>query len=58
MPITDLATRIVDREPAQAGLQELKHWQALVAFVAKLPGTDRNGIPDVSGRYGSTQERS
>jgi 5'-nucleotidase len=56
-PITDLATRIVDRDPATPGVQELKHWQALARFVGTLPDTDGDEIPNIPARYGAAQDR-
>lgn len=55
--MTDLATRIVDRDPATAGVQELKNWQALVGFVGRLPDADADGVADVPAAYGASQGR-
>ena len=56
-PITDLATRIVDRDPASPGVQELKHWQAMVGFLGRLPDSDGDGTPNVPDFYGAAQGR-
>jgi len=55
--ITDVSSRIVDRDPATAGIQELKQWQALATYVSQLPDRDSDGIPDIPRDYATTQGR-
>lgn len=55
--ITDLTQRIVDAEPGQPGLQELKGWQALTQHVSGFPDTDANGIPNIPASYATLQSR-
>jgi 5'-nucleotidase len=53
----DPTTRYVDVDPVSPGVQELKHWQALLEYVSKLPDTDADGVPDVPGSYATAQGR-
>jgi len=53
----DPTTRYVDVDPVSPGVQELKHWQALLEYVSKLPDADADGIPDVPSNYGASQGR-
>jgi 2',3'-cyclic-nucleotide 2'-phosphodiesterase (5'-nucleotidase family) len=55
--ITDLTQRIVDADPAQPGLQELKGWQALTLHVSGFPDADADGIPDIPAAYSTLQNR-
>ena len=41
----------VDADPKTAGLQELKHYQALIKFVQSFPDTNGNNIPDIIQKY-------
>ena len=56
-PVMNLATRIIDRAPTTDGLQELKQWQAMASFVAQLPDSDGDMIPNVPASYGQPQGR-
>jgi 5'-nucleotidase len=56
-PITDIVTRIVDRDPVTAGVQELKAWQAVVGYVSKFPDANGDTIPDVPEVYKTLQGR-
>jgi 5'-nucleotidase / UDP-sugar diphosphatase len=51
--ISDLTTRIVDRNPATPQMDELKEWQALVTYIYALPDPDGNTIPNVPPAYAS-----
>jgi 5'-nucleotidase len=53
----DPTTRFVDADPTMAGVQELKHWQAVVKFVSALPDANGDGVPDVPAAYASPQGR-
>lgn len=53
----DPTTRFVDADPTRDGVQELKHWQAVVKYVSGLPDADGDGVPDVPAAYGSPQAR-
>jgi 5'-nucleotidase len=53
----DPTTRFVDADPATAGVQELKGWQALLEYVGGFPDTTGDLIPDVPAVYGATQGR-
>jgi 5'-nucleotidase len=55
--IADLTTRIVDRDPVTAGVQELKAWQAVATYLSKLPDTNANSVPDVPDAYKTLQNR-
>lgn len=56
-PIADAASRFVDADPERDGVQELKHWQALLQYVSGLPDTDGDGVPNIPAAYGSAQGR-
>jgi 5'-nucleotidase len=52
----DPTTRFVDADPTTAGVQELKHWQALLKYVTTaLPKVD--GVPTIPAAYASPQGR-
>jgi 5'-nucleotidase / UDP-sugar diphosphatase len=57
----DPTTRFVDADPLTDGVQELKHWQALLGYVSSLPDTGGadagDGVPDVPSVYGAAQGR-
>jgi 5'-nucleotidase / UDP-sugar diphosphatase len=55
--LIDPTTRYVDADPSVAGVQELKHWQALYGLVSRFPDTNADGIPDVPEAYGAPQGR-
>jgi 5'-nucleotidase/UDP-sugar diphosphatase len=50
-----LRDAILDRDPATAGVQELKNWGAFVRFVAAQPPV--SGVPELSMSYQSPQGR-
>ena len=58
-PVANIATRIVDANPATPAVDELKQWQALAGFVSMLPDTTMpaNMIPDIPTVYQSSQNR-
>lgn len=51
----DPTTRFVDADPTTAGVQELKHWQAVLKYVSGLPKV--NGVPNIPAAYASPQGR-
>ena len=53
----DPTTRLVDADPTTAGVQQLKPWQALLKYVAGLPDTNGDGVPDVPAAYAAAQGR-
>ena len=57
--LIDPTTRFVDADPVMTGVQELKHWQALLKYVSSFPDTTTpaDGIPDVPAAYGAVQGR-
>jgi len=50
-PYTDLKKSLLDRDPRQPGVQEVKEWAGLIAFAAHLPDLNGNGIADVPDYY-------
>jgi 5'-nucleotidase/UDP-sugar diphosphatase len=43
--------RVIDSDPVTAGMQELKEFKALLGYLAKLPDTDMDGIPNIPMSY-------
>jgi len=56
-PRTDLENLIIDADPAAAGIQEIKEWTALEAFLGGFPDTDGNGVADIPLSYGAPAGR-
>jgi len=56
-PLRYLTEALVDADPHRPGLQELKEWEALVAFVRGLPDTDGDGLPEIPESYRIPQGR-
>lgn len=56
-PATNLAARIVDAAPGVSGLQELKHWQALVGLSRSFPDLDGDRVPELPAVYQQPQGR-
>jgi 5'-nucleotidase len=50
-PIDDLKTARIDADKKTAGIQELKQWQAVMAYIRSFPDTDGDGLPDVPDKY-------
>ncbi|MFH2132446.1 MAG: bifunctional UDP-sugar hydrolase/5'-nucleotidase [bacterium] len=50
-PIQDLGTVRVDGDPQQPGVQEIKDWTALMAYVRSFEDRDADGIPDMPEKY-------
>jgi 5'-nucleotidase/UDP-sugar diphosphatase len=55
--LVDPTTRFVDADPTKDGVQELKHWQAVLKYVSNLPDATGDGIPDVPPPYAAPQGR-
>jgi 5'-nucleotidase/UDP-sugar diphosphatase len=55
--LVDPTTRFVDADPAKDGVQELKHWQAVLKYVTGLPDANGDGVPDVPAPYAAPQGR-
>jgi 5'-nucleotidase / UDP-sugar diphosphatase len=50
-PIADLKKVRVDRDKNSAGIQELKEWMGVMAYIKQFADTDKDGIPDVPAMY-------
>ncbi|MBN2225083.1 MAG: bifunctional metallophosphatase/5'-nucleotidase [Deltaproteobacteria bacterium] len=50
-PIEDLTEYRVDADPNTPGIQEMKDWTALTAYVATFEDTDGDGTPNIPERY-------
>jgi 5'-nucleotidase len=55
--LVDPTTRFVDADPTKDGVQELKHWQAVLKYTSALPDTTGDGIPDIPAPYAAPQGR-
>ena len=56
-PIDDLKEALVDADPRTPGIQEVKEWQGLLAYVRSFKDLNGNGIPDVPSRYRGKEGR-
>ncbi len=56
-PVGDLFTRRIDANPATAGVQELKQYQAVLQFLTTLPDSDSDTVPNLPDRYMASQQR-
>ncbi|MHB8770279.1 MAG: bifunctional metallophosphatase/5'-nucleotidase [Syntrophales bacterium] len=51
-PVTDAKEGIIiDADVLTPGVQEIKEWISLAAYLKSFPDSDGNGIPDVPARY-------
>jgi 5'-nucleotidase/UDP-sugar diphosphatase len=50
-PIEDLKEYRVDADPNTPGIQEMKDWTALTAYISTFEDTDGDGIPNIPDRY-------
>jgi len=48
---------LVDKDPINSGVQELKEWEAFIDYLSHLPDLDGNSIPDIPGQYAQPQSR-
>ncbi|HEY8926080.1 MAG TPA: bifunctional metallophosphatase/5'-nucleotidase, partial [Polyangia bacterium] len=53
----DPTIRFVDADPTKAGVQELKHWQAVAKYVSMLPPAAPGGPPVIPAAYAAAQGR-
>jgi 5'-nucleotidase len=56
-PVQDLAEALLDKDPKAPGVQELKEWEALVAYLRHFPDRDGDGLPEIPEAYRSPQGR-
>ncbi|MDZ7344495.1 MAG: bifunctional metallophosphatase/5'-nucleotidase [candidate division KSB1 bacterium] len=56
-PIEELRMALIDADSDSAGIQEVKEWEALLAYVQTFPDTDGNEVPNMSARYRHAQGR-
>ena len=56
-PIDDLREVRVDSDPTRPGIQELKEWQAVMAYIRQMPDSDADGLANISARYRGPLER-
>jgi 2',3'-cyclic-nucleotide 2'-phosphodiesterase (5'-nucleotidase family) len=56
-PVADLKQGIIDADAIAPGIQEIKEWLALAAYMKGFPDADGNGIPDIPARYQQPEGR-
>jgi 5'-nucleotidase/UDP-sugar diphosphatase len=56
-PLPRIEDAIVDQDPARAGVQELKEWQALLDHIRSLPDLDGDGLADIPTTGVAAEER-
>jgi 5'-nucleotidase len=56
-PVTDMAAMILDVDPATAGVQELKLWEALLDELTAFPDDDGDTLPEIPARYATPAGR-
>jgi 5'-nucleotidase len=50
-PIDDLKPVRVDADPLTAGIQELKEWQGVMAYIRSFADTTGDGVSDIPSKY-------
>jgi len=50
-PIDDLKRMRIDADRQKPGIQELKEWQGVIAYIQSFTDTDANGLPNVPDKY-------
>jgi len=50
-PIEDLKHMRIDADRQKPGIQELKEWQAVIAYIQSFTDTDADGLPNVPDKY-------
>ena len=50
-PIDDLKRMRIDADRQKPGIQELKEWQAVMAYIQSFTDTNANGLPNVPDKY-------
>ena len=56
-PVTDAKQGIIDADALTPGVQEIKEWVALAAYLKSFPDSDGNGIPEIPARYRQPEGR-
>jgi 2',3'-cyclic-nucleotide 2'-phosphodiesterase (5'-nucleotidase family) len=56
-PVTDTRQGIIDADAGAPGIQEIKEWVALAAYMKSFPDENGNGIPDIPARYRQPEGR-
>jgi len=56
-PRTDFENLIIDADPATPGVQEIKEWAALAAYLRTFPNTDDDGLPEIPVSYKTSAKR-
>ncbi|MCL5807614.1 MAG: bifunctional metallophosphatase/5'-nucleotidase [Deltaproteobacteria bacterium] len=56
-PVADTRQGIIDADALVPGVQEIKEWVALAAYMKSFPDTDGNGIPDIPAKYRQPEGR-
>jgi 5'-nucleotidase len=57
-PIEDLKPVRVDADPQTTGIQELKEWQGVMAYVRSFADTSGDGLPDIPAKYRDKLDRN
>jgi 5'-nucleotidase/UDP-sugar diphosphatase len=57
MTRANVFTRLIDSDPSPTSMKETKQYQALLGYIAKLPDTDMNGIPNIPASYAAPAGR-
>jgi 5'-nucleotidase len=50
-PIEDLKRMRIDADRQKPGIQELKEWKAVMAYIQSFSDTDADGLPNVPDKY-------
>jgi 5'-nucleotidase len=50
-PIDDLKTMRLDADQQKSGIQEVKEWKAVLAYIRSFADTDGDGLPNVPDKY-------
>ena len=50
-PIDDLKRMRIDADIQKPGIQELKEWQAVIAYIQSFTDTNANGLPNIPDKY-------
>jgi len=56
-PIESLKDARVDADKKKAGIQELKEWQGVIAYIQSFKDEDGDGIPDIPAMYRGKLDR-
>jgi 5'-nucleotidase len=50
-PVDDLKTMRLDADQLKSGIQEVKEWKAVLAYIRSFADTDGDGLPNVPDKY-------